>query len=240
MIKYAKSRMALVGFATNGMLLTRENCRKIMDTLPDWINISVDSANKQKFEAIRKGADFDILVKNIALLMSFRRKASLPDISIWIVLMKENLEDLVSVIDLAKTCGLKKVSAQLQHSWGKEEGVKFNSGQRHQIKSVISQAKKYAGSKGIRFEYLNVPDINSGRSCKWPWKACYISAEGFITPCCLQGANPNVINFGNIFDSDFRDLWNNAAYQSFRRKLKSKTPPEFCQDCTAYFKRLRI
>ena len=240
MITAAKTRGILVGFATNGMLLNEDTCRKIADTTPDWINISVDSADKEMFESIREGANFNLIIENIVRLTrtSFRKKG--PDISIWFVLMKDNLGELPSVIRLAKKVGIKKVCAQMQHNWGVQSGVNAETVGIKNVISVIREAKKIAAEKSVSFEYVNIPDSHTKRACKWPWKACYITAEGFITPCCLQGANPEIINFGNILNTAFDDIWNNQSYQDFRTKLKSKTPPEICRGCTAYFRKIKI
>jgi len=240
MIRYAKSKKILTGFATNGMLLNEDTCRKIADTTPDWINISVDSADKEIFESIREGANFNLIIENIARLTrtSFREKA--PDISIWFVLMKDNLGELPPVIGLAKKVGIKKVCAQMQHNWGVLSGVNAETVGIKNIISVIREAKKIAAEKSVTFEYVNIPDSQAKRACKWPWKACYVTAEGFITPCCLQGSNPEIINFGNILNTAFEDIWNNQSYQDFRKRLKSSAPPGICRDCTAYFKKIRV
>lgn len=241
MISYAKSKDILVGFTTNGMLLEEDICRKIMTALPHWINISVDSANKNKFEAIRKGADFSLFLENIKQLLKIKGKNRLPEISFWFVLMKDNLAELGSVIELAKNLGIKKVFSQLQHSWG--DNKQLNNGHEMdlaQVKSVLKEATKLARQEKVHFEYVNVPDILGKRQCKWPWKACYITAEGFITACCLHGSDPGLLNFGNIFKEDFESIWNSRLYQDFRQQLKSNSPPSICKGCPGYFSKLRI
>ena len=50
--------------------------------------------------------------------------------------------------------------------------------------------------------------------------------------------DPDVINFGNIFEKPFNEIWNSPSYQEFRRKLRSDTPPEICIDCTSYYDKL--
>lgn len=241
MISYAKSEGILIGFATNAMLLKEGVCRKIMTVLPDWINISVDSANKHKFETIRKGADFDLFLENLKQLLKIKGKNRLPEISFWFVLMKDNLTELSSVIRLAKNLGIKKVFSQMQHSWGDNEQFK-NSLEMDlvQVKSVLKDASKLAEQERVNFEYVNVPDILRKPQCKWPWKACYITVEGFVTACCLHGSNPRLLNFGNIFSEDLESIWNNRLYQDFRQQLKSNSPPSICKGCPGYFSKLRI
>lgn len=245
MTAYAKSRGILTGFATNAMLLDDEMCAKIINSGLDWINISVDSADKKKYEKIRKGAGFDALLENSERLVSVIGRRPAPELSIWFVIMKDNLDDLPGVIALAGSLGIARVSAQLEHSWSderlrsnmiKRDGMEF----RENIRRIMETARQTAQRANVSISFVNVPDETSGRACKWPWKSSYITAEGFVTPCCLQGSDPTKVNFGNILKQDFEVIWNGAAYQDFRAALKSGTPPDICRGCTSYFKSIRI
>lgn len=244
MVGYAKSKGISVGFATNGMLLTEEICKKIFSSRADWLNISLDSPRKETYEKIRKGADFDKVLENIRRLVRLKGDGHIPELSVWFVIMKDNLEELPELIRLVKELGIRKVSAQLEHNWG-EERIRKDMADRNsgnfagRVKDVLDEALKYSKSLGMDFEYVNVPDTSSGRACKWPWKSCYITAEGFVTPCCLQGSNPKVINFGNVLSDDFKNIWNGSAYQAFRRSIKSGTIPSICVGCTSYHKKLK-
>jgi MoaA/NifB/PqqE/SkfB family radical SAM enzyme len=239
MIAYAKSRGILIGFATNGMLLNEMNSKKIFDSRVDWLNISIDSSDKMRYEAIRKGAKFDLLTKNLERFIEMKDRASIPEVSVWFVMMSENLEDLPDVIKFSKSIGVDKVSVQLEHNWSNNK-IKSRMVDRYsevfyaRVKTVLKKAVDVAVKSGVYFSFVNMPDPKSSRACKWPWKSCYITAEGFVTPCCLQGSDPNIINFGNIFVEDFSAIWNNSAYQNFRKALRSKELPSICVDCTAY------
>lgn len=245
MISYATRKSILTGFATNGMLLNAENCQKIRDSGTHWVNVSIDSADKKQFEAIRKGADYNIILEGIKRLIDTKTNRTIPEISLWFVLMRDNLKELNGVIRMAKELGIKKVFAQLEHHWNNPRLKKNTAhhgslGFSAQLRDTLSEAKKEAKRLGIGFEHVNTPDPKAKRACKWPWKSCYVTAEGFITPCCLQGADPEMINFGNIFKEDFQDIWNNRSYQEFRRVLKSDEPPVICLGCSAYYKWFKV
>lgn len=245
MIVYAKSKGILTGFATNAMLLTEDNSKRMIEIGVDWINISVDSANKDRYAAIRKGADLDVVKKNISHFMNIKGIFTSPDVSIWFVIMEDNMGDLPGVIKFSKLVGVKKVCAQLEHNWS-NDSLKSSMKNRYsvsfyeKVKELLKAAMDIANAEGVFFDYVNVPDPKSVRSCKWPWKSCYITAEGFVTPCCLQGSDPSRINFGNIFDVDFSEIWNNASYQAFRKTLRSARAPQICIDCTAYPSRMKL
>ncbi len=245
MLKYAKEKGIAIGFATNGMLLSNEICKKIIETEVDWVNISMDSANQEKYEVIRKDADFNLLLNNIKNLIRLKNHNRLPKVSLWFVIMAENFKELPEMIKCTKELGVKNVSAQLAHSWNNDiiksiiSGLNFNSFE-EELKTTLIITKQLAQRNRVKFDYVNIPGGSSGRKCKWPWKSCYITAEGFVTPCCLQGANPQTINFGNLFKDNFEDIWNNSAYQNFRKALKSKLPPDICFNCPSYYSTLKI
>jgi len=245
MLTYAKSKGILAGFATNGMLLTEETCHKIIGAGVNWVNISIDSADKKRYESIRKGANFGTLIKNIRNFVRLKGNSRSPELSMWFVVMEENLKELTDIIKLAKELGVVMVSAQLAHHWSNDALKKAASGLdsedfQRELKIELKKAMGYAVKNGISFDYVNVPDKSLNRACKWPWKSCYITAEGFITPCCLQGSDPDILNFGNLLKSDFKDIWNCAAYQGFRKSLKSENPPDICIGCTAYYGKVNI
>ena len=245
MIDYAKSKGIMIGFATNGTLLNDNVCKGIIESKTDWVNISLDSADKDTYENIRKRASLEALLDNIRSFSAMKADTQIPEISLWFVIMKDNITGLPEVIKLASDLGVKKVSAQLEHNWSNEQIKNRMAGKQagslqEALRGVLKKAQAKAKEFGIKFNYVNIPDVSSRRSCKWPWKSCYITVEGFVTPCCLQGANPDVINFGNIFKESFDRIWNGFEYQEFRGRLKSKMPPEICIGCPGYHKRLEL
>ena len=52
-------------------------------------------------------------------------------------------------------------------------------------------------------------------------------------PCCMI-STPDRLNFGNAAEDGIATVWNNAAYQDFRERLESETPPEVCRGCAVY------
>jgi len=245
MIRYAKSKGIHTGFATNGMLLDDSVCGRIVESGVDWVNISVDSADSAKFKSIRKGADLGVLRKNIKRLVRIKGKKNLPELSIWFVIMRDNFSELPRVIELSKDAGIRIVSAQMEHSWNddslREKMALFpREDFMKEVKEMLKKAEETALAKGVKFGYVNVPDTGTKRSCKWPWKSCYITAEGFVTPCCLQGSDPGVMNFGNILKEDFDQIWNGFGYRKFREMLKSDKLPSICKGCTSYYGKIRI
>jgi len=66
--------------------------------------------------------------------------------------------------------------------------------------------------------------------CKWTFERCFITVDGFVTPCCIR-MNPDIINFGNIYKENFVDIWNSDKINKFRKEMKGKNPNVICGLC---------
>lgn len=245
MISYAKSKDIKIGFATNATLLNDEINKEIISSGVDWMNISLDGATKQTFEKIRRGATFEKVIEKISKLALITKTKKRPELSIWFLAVKENVHELSDLILLANDTGIKKINIQTAHHWAKgawldkvkSEGIVKDF---DVFKPAFLKAENTAKAHGISLDYVNMPDTNTKRRCKWPWRACYITADGFVTPCCIHGTDPEIINFGNIFKEEFEAIWNSASYQDFRKRLKSKVMPPICIGCPSYYDKIKV
>ena len=243
-IRFAKSRNIRIGFTTNGMLLAKKNIENILDSNPDWVNISIDGAAKKTYENIRVGADFDVVIANVKELTRAVKNTGI-DVTIWFLGMRDNIEELPLMVKLVSRLGARHLNMQSVHNWGKKEWEERLGAQRinsdfTKLKDAVLKTERLAKESNIRFNYVNIPFKKPKRTCQWPWKSCYITADGFVTPCCIHGSDPGVINFGNIFEKSFAEIWNSSGYREFRRMLKSDEPPQICNGCTSYGNKLNV
>ena len=73
MVKYAKDKGVLdIYFNTNGMLLTEEISKALIEAHLDRISFSIDGTNAEEYERVRVGAKFDVVVSNIRKLRKLR------------------------------------------------------------------------------------------------------------------------------------------------------------------------
>lgn len=93
MVKYAKKKGILeVQFNTNGVLLTENLAKKLIEAGLDRIIFSFDAAKKETYEKIRRGSNYDIVVKNIKDFVRVRNGLGKkkPLVRVQMVKMKEN------------------------------------------------------------------------------------------------------------------------------------------------------
>jgi len=239
MVRFAKSKRMLVGFATNGTIINRSIINEIVSSGVDWVNISIDSASKDKLETMRAGLNYKILLDNIKNLSESTNGSSRPRVAIWTVLTDKNIDELEAIVLLTKKMNIKNLCFQGMHFWGKR-----SSDRKRIDPSLLStrlrEARAVARKNHINFSYYNMPINGNSRACKRPWLSYYISVDGYITPCCLHGADPRNMNFGNIFAESFEAIWNNEKYRNFRKALKASSAPPLCVNCSSYNRCIKI
>ena len=242
-IREARARGIQIGTTSNGTILTDRILQELVRSDLDWLNFSIDGATKATFEKLRPGAVFEEMLGNVRRVVEAFGGRARPAIDIWFLSNRENIQELPDMVDLVKSLGITKLNTQGVHYWGHpdwhervEEANTIDD-----LASVLRETKRRADAAGVEFQWVNFPDPAAARSCKWPWKGAYITADGFVTPCCENGSDPERINFGNIFERSFTEIWNSEQYQQFRRALQStESRPAICADCPSYHKSITL
>lgn len=241
MIRIAKQRGIYTGLVSNGTLLTPENAENIIKSHLDWFSFSIDSVNKECYEQIRKGASFDLLIRNIKYLMQYKNDNTFfkksQDMAVFFnfVTMKNNIEELPSLIELAAGLKIDKIFID-------KVKIVFEAISQQGLGDVPLEIAKTIKRKTIRkanslktniiFRNFYYPK-RIVRSCAAPWIASFITSKGDVCPCCML-CDPEKINFGNIFKEGFINIWNNQKYQDFRSQFKGDKLPDICQGCNYY------
>jgi len=235
MLKYAKNRGFETEMFTNGTLIDRTNVKDLVENL-DQVRFSVDGAKKETYEAIRKGANFEKTMENISLFIKAKKDYnSKVATHIDFVCMVMNCDEIVDIVSLAHKLGIANVNMTMVRKMFpgkdidgyddkiKDMKVKYESLQ-YLLKKAIILSKKYELGFSVTYSERFAP------KCNWPWLSCFISHDGFVTPCCLCH-DPSIINFGNLSQTPFSKIWNNVEYRKFRRNLMRGVLPDVCEKC---------
>jgi radical SAM protein with 4Fe4S-binding SPASM domain len=103
MVRYAKKKGILeVQFNTNGFLLNEKKAKELIGAGLDRIIFSFDGATKKTYEKIRRGSNYDVVVKNIKNLVKIRNKMGLerPLVRVQMVKMPENKKEVEQFIQM--------------------------------------------------------------------------------------------------------------------------------------------
>lgn len=242
-IRLAKARGIEIGTTSNGTILNDRILGEIVESGLDWLNFSLDGATKSTYEQMRPGAVFEQVLTNIRRVANAVGDRSRPVLAIWFLANRENIAELPQMIPLVQGLGIPRLRTQGVHYWGHDDW-RGRAHEANDIPDLIQTLRDVAASAkatGVDFQALNFPDPKAARGCKWPWKGSYITADGYVTPCCENGSDPDKINFGNLFEQPYAEIWNSPAYQQFRREFRSTTGrPSICADCPSYHKPVKV
>lgn len=250
MIRYVKGKhpAAAVLFNSNGISLTG-NCRRtLIESGLDEYRVSLDAATAQTYSLIRGMDAFEYVKENIRRLIYEAGPESLPRVSLWLVAVRDNVAELPALVDLAAELGVPEVYVQRL--------VLFDAGFARPEKSVyrnlqgreeqaLNQASRRAEELGITLrasgltspdESLRGPgeDVQPWADCRRPWATTYITANGNVLPCCISPFSAKIYTdllLGNVFDTPFRQIWNNPKYVERRERQHTPDPMHPCELC---------
>jgi len=221
-----------VEVVSNGTIMTEEIYEVITQTRHFSLTISFDGADKETFESIRLGSDFDKIKGNLKKMIQAKPRYSI--ISASMVGFEEHKEQIKPTIELLGDLGIDKFYLQLvvinfgQDSLD-EETVEHRIKMKNQTVLFKADLYKTARGKGVKME-INDTLFDEQNPCPWPWLGTYIDTEGYVIPCCHIG-NAEICNFGNLNQQDFRTIWYSKEYQRLREQIKNNRIPNFCRSC---------
>jgi len=244
MIKIAKEAKCSVGFTTNGMLLTEELSKELIKLRVDMIGVSIDGANPETYESIRVGAEFNKLIENVRTLNAVKEKmrSSKPEVVFTFLMMKKNINELPSIIDLAYELKVDRVVATNLDCTMKlldEELHLFscNNPKRSFIK-MIEEAKVKAEKYNIQFYAYPIKMKPTVLCSADPLRNIFFTWDGRVTPCVYtgipikEGFIPRIfcgkeykiprLSFGSIINEDLFEIWKMSEYQEFRGHFRSR------------------
>jgi MoaA/NifB/PqqE/SkfB family radical SAM enzyme len=220
-------------FLTNGMLLNRF-ADIIVETV-DIMAISLDGAIRSTNDTIRKGADFDRIIKNLSALVARRNLSNdrRPHINFVMTLMKENLHELPLLVELAGAIGIEEVKAVYLTAFSEPMAAKVLCDMKEEVNEVFGRATATARESGIllKLPYIQGEDPSREaphKPCFVGWRDFFLGSDGFVRPC--QSTPQKLFHLDDC--PDFMSMWNYSNYQSFRAAVnREESMPAQCNSC---------
>lgn len=234
MINYEKRRKNRVVVYSNGLLIDKKKAKELIRSRLDTLFISIDASTKKTYEFIRKGGNFEVLMKNLKYIQSLKKKlkSSKPEIIFNTTLMQKNKKEMFGILNIMKKFGIKRMNIQEIQS-GKIGQIMLESENISSNYNIFLKKLKNEGAKkGIEIITPFIKKKQIRENCVSPWLQVYITYEGYVTPCCRNISDKHYV-CGNIFEEPFDKIWNNNKYCSFRNNLRDNRLPTICRNCTA-------
>ncbi|MBW6473601.1 MAG: SPASM domain-containing protein [Anaerolineaceae bacterium] len=112
MVAAARKLGAQVEFITNGILLSEEIVKTLVDLNVQRVWVSIDGATPSSYADVRLGDELPLVTENLYQMQRVKvnKARSRPRLGIAFVAMKKNIQDLPDVIRLGKNVGADKFS----------------------------------------------------------------------------------------------------------------------------------
>jgi len=100
-----KPRRLEIELATNGLLLTPKIWREIEHNKFTCIDVSIDAASKSTYEKIRRGGNWDVLMKNLNFISRLKKRREIERFILNFVVMKSNYNEIKAFVKLGRRLG---------------------------------------------------------------------------------------------------------------------------------------
>jgi pyrroloquinoline quinone biosynthesis protein E len=237
MIRYARSQHIWVRTTTNASLLHLDDAAaRLVDSGVNEVQVSVDGATRETFEAIRVGSRFTRVCQNIAELNRYCRERGLLRTRMWTVVQQRNAGELLDLVRLGADLGFPRLTFSLDlHGWGQSALGRSNASRladAEQVRAAAWAAVALGRERGAEVTFWQTTSKFShsdpAQLCPWPFERAFISSDLRIVPCCMIG-NPEIMDLGSALD--FTAVWNSEVYRQFRRAHLEGRVPAPCAMC---------
>lgn len=177
----------------------------------DVLRVSLDGASQESCSKYQIGINFDKVKRNMRTVTE-KRKGKLPLIIWEFLVTKYNEDEIPKAKEMAKEVADKLEILPLRCDMGGELFM-TNREQFDSVKEWLPKDESYS-----MYDYQRkARKPHLGPPCHFLYSQSVINWNGSISPCCLVYFEK--YDFGNIFESSFKKIWNNEKYRASRRLI---------------------
>lgn len=220
--KYATDKGLFISISTNGLLLNKEINKGLIQSSLDYLTVSLDGTKKDTYESMRRGGDFNFLIKNIEDLVRQKKElnSQKPLLELQYVITKRNENEIQDFFRLAKAMKVDNIRFKTY----KLTCLGRNEDSIGDLKEYLPKNNKY--SRYIIKEGKIIPKANQ-RTCSW-FSDCLIYADGNVGICCEDYNKKYIV--GNVLQDSFWSVWNSASFTDLRKKIRVRGLV-ICESC---------
>ena len=261
MVALAAGRGIRVSANSNLTLLTPERARRCASSGLHTLSVSLDGASRAIYEAVRRKANFDKVLRNLDRLVAACEAVHSPlQVRGVMVLMRANLHELPALVQLLHDHGthgllVQRLSSDLaQPDLPRRyipirdyvQAAELRNAALPLAEDIFEQARALARRLHftLHLPRLQAPQPAPDGRCRSPWEQLYLTAAGELLPCCMV-ATADRASFGSVFGpgESLLSRWHGEAAQRFRAALENgdsgapgepATPPQVCRGCALY------
>jgi MoaA/NifB/PqqE/SkfB family radical SAM enzyme len=237
---YQEDPAAALGFSTNGKLLTPEVYELYATAGIQYIQLSVDAATKELYEAMRRGGSFDELLVNLEGIAALRRrsKARQPELRLATVISRQNYRQLPLLAEFAQRYGFSYwyINAESPQNPGRDL-LCLTTKDVAELECIRAEIlQNYSSSYLTVFDpCVGLPldtsekwlEAESPVFCTVPWQRFELKANGDVKICPYYHEP-----ICSISGKSLLDIWNGNEFRQIRKAFTSGTGiPSYCINC---------
>ena len=240
-IGLVKGAGAQAGFVTSGWGLTRDYIEDLLKAGVDFMGFSLSGATVETHNTIRVNSEFRVVVPAMEGLVKAKRDRGqeLPRIHIVFLMVKDNVREVLPLVDLASEIGITEVVLinliQVTSPW--QDGQRVYMRGEEEYEALLGEAEAKARATGVLLKRPALSCRDVSVCDENPLRNLYISVDGEVSPCVyLNPPTPSPfkrvfcgreylidkVGFGNILRDDFATIWESAEYVKFRNRWQAK------------------
>lgn len=206
MIEYCNLNNLKTMINTNMTYVDSEISKKIVNSGLSILVISMDGINKETYESIRSGANFENTLINIKRFLEIR-KSNRPYTVIQMIYMNKNKDESISFLNFWK--GKRIDAARIRPYENMDQDI-------------------------IDLNALRPKKQNDFKPCIRLWRRMNVCWDGTVVPCCNDYDKIGAL--GNVESTSLKEIWNNEEYLELRRKhiVNQRSNISLCKSCFSF------
>jgi len=205
---------------SNGMALTQERAKELIECGLDAIEFSLDGLSAQESEKVRRKSDVEKIVKNIDYLLRLKKELSSQTPTVSLATTQFFLESYPQ----------ENYPSPTAPAWLLEL---FQAQDIDQFKTTYAMKWPHMGESGMFHELTVSHPAGYIKYCDHAINTLTIRADGLVVPCCYDLTSQ--MPMGNIMNESLEAIWNGSAYARLRESLLKQTNlPKLCSHCLVF------
>jgi predicted O-linked N-acetylglucosamine transferase (SPINDLY family)/MoaA/NifB/PqqE/SkfB family radical SAM enzyme len=216
-------KFGLVSFNTNALLRDTDYYADLRWIGLGHISISVDSLVPQTVDALRAGTDCALLRARIERLIDLFEGS----VTLSVVLSRRNLPELPTLLSQLHELGARVVEVQPLVSYAASiDPLALDAPELMAARDTIQRVQQLLPTLSVLPAAALMPN---GTRCRRPFRAAYVTVEGYLTPCCLTN-DVDLLGRVSLEHTPFAELWGTAQVQRFLEDYFDHEP-SICIGC---------
>ena len=204
--------------------ITDEQIKGLITSNLDILTISIDGITQEVYEKYRVGGNLKTVFNNLKKLIAAKELYKSKTRIQWaFIVFKHNEHQVEEAKVMAKGFG---IPIEIKEAMPDIKGVLQGS-----IEEMIDTHGEWLPDnpkynpydmknkkRKSEFKYNSGTRTKPVTFCKRPWQQTFINWNGDVFPCgCVHTEEQH--RMGNVFQEDFKDIWNGEKYVAARKEL---------------------